>query len=145
MYKWFKWRISDLRSVSARVNARGYPWAKGCNSSASQWLFGEQVRLCSGDSKVHFGTIVEGSWGGGGGGGGVRGVLGGSSGLPRYSSFKAYNEFQDVLNMSLNKFRAKNPRSQVLSKCVCLCFTPSSVLFVFTDWCHSVRVAALHS
>ena len=81
IYKWFKWRINDLRSVSARVNARGYPCAKGCNSSASQWLSGEQVRLCSGHPKVHFGTIVEGSWGGGGGGGGV---LGGSSGLPHY-------------------------------------------------------------
>ena len=66
VYKWFKWRISDLRSVSARVNARGYPCAKGCNSSASQWLSGEQVRLCLGHPKVHFGTIVEGSWGGGG-------------------------------------------------------------------------------
>ena len=63
MYKWFKWRISGLHSVSARVNARGYPCAKGCNSSASQWLSGEQVRLCSGHPKVHFGTIVEGSWG----------------------------------------------------------------------------------
>ena len=64
MYKWFNWCIIDLRSVSARVNARGYPCAKGCNSSASQWLSGEQVRLCSGHPKVHFGTIVEGSWGG---------------------------------------------------------------------------------
>ena len=64
MYKWFKWCMSDLRSVSALVNARGYPCAKGCNSSASQWLSGEQVRLCSGHPKVHFGTIVEGSWGG---------------------------------------------------------------------------------
>ena len=45
------------------MNARGYPCAKGCNSSASQWLCGEQVRLCSGHLKVHFGTIVEGSWG----------------------------------------------------------------------------------
>ena len=63
MYKWFKWCISDLRSISAQVNARGYPCAKGCNSSASQWLCGEQVRLCSGHLKVHFGTIVEGSWG----------------------------------------------------------------------------------
>ena len=78
MYKWFKWRISDLRSVSARVNARRYPCAKGCNSSASQWLSGEQVRLYLGDPKVHFGTIVEGSWWGGGG------VLGGPSGLCHY-------------------------------------------------------------
>ena len=45
------------------MNARGYPCAKGCNSSASQRLSGEQVRLCSGHPKVHFGTIVEGSWG----------------------------------------------------------------------------------
>ena len=52
-----------------QVNARGYPCAKGCNSSASQWLSGEQVRLCLGHPKVHFGTIVEGSSGGGGGGG----------------------------------------------------------------------------
>ena len=64
MYKWFKWCISDLRSVRARVNTRGYPCAKSCNSSASQWLSGEQVRLCSGHPMVHFGTIVEGSLGG---------------------------------------------------------------------------------
>ena len=32
---------------------------------------GEQVRLCSGHPKVHFGTIVEGFWGGWLGGGGV--------------------------------------------------------------------------
>ena len=66
---WFKWCISDLRSVSARMNARGYPCAKGYNSSASQWLSGGKVKLCSGHPKVHFGTIVEGSWGVGGGGG----------------------------------------------------------------------------
>ena len=66
MYKWFKWCVNDLCSVSARVNARGYPCAKGYNSSASQWLSREQVRLCSGHLKVHFGTIVEGSWGVGG-------------------------------------------------------------------------------
>ena len=64
MYKWFNWCIIDLCSVNARVNTRGYPCAKGCNSSASQWLSGEQVRLCLGHPKVHFGTIVEGSWGG---------------------------------------------------------------------------------
>ena len=62
MYKWFKWCISDLCSVSDWLKARGYPCAKGYNSSASQWLSGEQVRLCSGHPKVHFGTIVEGSW-----------------------------------------------------------------------------------
>ena len=45
------------------MKARGYLCAKGCNSSASQWLSGEQVRLCSGHPKVHIGTIVEGSWG----------------------------------------------------------------------------------
>ena len=70
MYKRFKWCISDRRSVSDRLKARGYPCAKGYNSSASQWLSGEQVRLCSGHPKVHFGTIVEGSWGWRGGGGG---------------------------------------------------------------------------
>ena len=70
MYKQFKWCISDRRSVSDRLKARGYPCAKGYNSSASQWLSREQVRLCSGHPKVHFGTIVEGSCGGGGGGGG---------------------------------------------------------------------------
>ena len=69
MYKWFKWCISDRRSVSDWLKARGYPCAKGYNSSASQWLSGEQARLCSGHPKVHFGTIVEGSGGGGGGGG----------------------------------------------------------------------------
>ena len=37
------------------------------NSSASQWLSGEQVILCSGHPKVYFGTIVEGSCGGWGG------------------------------------------------------------------------------
>ena len=65
------------------MNARRYPCAKGYNSSASQRLSGEQVRLCSGHPKVHFGTIVEGSWRGmgGGGGGGGGGVHGGSSGL----------------------------------------------------------------
>ena len=47
--------------------ARGNPCAKGCNSSASQWLSGEQVRLCLGHPKVHFGTIVGSFWGGGGG------------------------------------------------------------------------------
>ena len=52
------------------MNARGYPCAKGYNSSASQWLSGEQVRLCPGHPKVHFGTIAEGSLGRGGGGGG---------------------------------------------------------------------------
>ena len=67
MYKQFKWCISDRRSVSDRLKARVYPCAKGYNSSASQWLSGEQVRLCSGHPKVHFGTIVEGSGGRGGG------------------------------------------------------------------------------
>ena len=81
MYKWYKWCISDLRSVRDRLKARGYPCAKGYNSSASQWLSGEQVRLCSGHPKVHFGTIVEGSWGRGGGG-----VHGRSTGLPDYQS-----------------------------------------------------------
>ena len=52
------------------MNARGYPCAKGYNSSASQWLSGEQVRLCPGHPKVHFGTILEGSWGESGRGGG---------------------------------------------------------------------------
>ena len=42
---------------------------KGYNSSASQGLPGEQMRLYSGHLKVHFGAIVEGSWGGWGGGG----------------------------------------------------------------------------
>ena len=78
MYKRFKWCVSDWRSVSDRLKTRGYPCAKGCNSSASQWLSGEQVRLCSGHPKVHFGTIVEGSWGGG------RGVHGRSPGLHDY-------------------------------------------------------------
>ena len=62
MYKLLKWCISSLRSVSAWVNARGYPCAKGYNSSASQWLSGEQVRLCPGHPKVHLGTIVAVSW-----------------------------------------------------------------------------------
>ena len=84
MYKWFKWRISDRRSVSDRLKARGYPCAKGYNSSASQWLSGEQVRLCSGHPKVHFWTIVQGGWGGGWGGGRVHSR---SSGLPDYMSF----------------------------------------------------------
>ena len=66
MYKWFKWCISDMRSVSDWLKARGYPCAKGYNSSASQWLSAEQVRLFSGHPKVHFGTIVEGSLEGGG-------------------------------------------------------------------------------
>ena len=35
--------------------------------AACQWLSREQVRLCSGQPKVHFGTIVEGSWEGGDG------------------------------------------------------------------------------
>ena len=76
MCKWVKWCISDLRSVSDWLNSRGYPFAKGYNSSASQWLSGEQVRLFLGHYKVHFGTLVEGTWGGmrgswttGGGGG----------------------------------------------------------------------------
>ena len=34
MYKWFEWCIRDLRSVSGRGNARGYPCTKGYNSSA---------------------------------------------------------------------------------------------------------------
>ena len=54
------------------MNTRGNPCAKGYNSSASQWLSGEQVRLCSGQPKV--GTFWDHSgrfrWGGGGGGGG---------------------------------------------------------------------------
>ena len=54
MYKWFKWCISDLPSVSDWLNARGYPCAKGYNSSASQRLSGEQVTLCSGHPRVHF-------------------------------------------------------------------------------------------
>ena len=82
MYKRFKWCISDRRSVSDRLKARGEPCAKGYNSSASQWLSGEQVRLCSGHPKVHFGTAVEVSWGGGGGGGGE--VHSRSSELPDY-------------------------------------------------------------
>ena len=65
---------SDRRSVSDRPKARGYPCAKGYNSSASLWLCEEQVRLRSGHPKVHFGTIVEGS-GRGGGGGGVHQVV----------------------------------------------------------------------
>ena len=44
----------------------------------SQWLSGEQVRLCSGHPKVHFGTIVEGSLAGGGEGGGCTGDPAGS-------------------------------------------------------------------
>ena len=47
MYKWFKGCICDLRSVSDQLIARGSPCAKGYHSSASQWLYGEQVRLCS--------------------------------------------------------------------------------------------------
>ena len=70
---------SELGSVSDYLNARGCPFAKGYNSSASQWLSGEQVRLCSGHPKVNFGTLVVGSWGReggvGGGGGGAQGVL----------------------------------------------------------------------
>ena len=73
MYKRFKWCLSDRRAVSDRLKVRGYPCAKGYNSSASQWLSGEQVRLCSGHPKVRFGTIVEGSWEEWGGGGGVGG------------------------------------------------------------------------
>ena len=69
MYKRFKWCISDRRSVSDRLKARGCPRAKGYNSSASQWLSGEQVRLCLGHPKAHFETIAEGSCGRGGGGG----------------------------------------------------------------------------
>ena len=67
-----------MRSVSDRLKARGYPCAKGYNSSASQSLSGEQVRLCSGHPKVHFGTIVEGSggWGQGVGGGCIWGPPG---------------------------------------------------------------------
>ena len=84
MYKWFKWcvTVSDLRSVSDRWT-RGYPCAKGYNSSTSQWLSGQQKRLCSRHPKVHFGTIVEGFWkgregaaGGGGGGGSTGGPTG---------------------------------------------------------------------
>ena len=71
MNKWFKLCISDLRSVSDWLNSRGYPCAKGYNSSASQWLSGEQVRLCLGYPKVFFGTIIEGSLGVGG----AQGVL----------------------------------------------------------------------
>ena len=66
--------------MTGALKAREYPCAKGYNSNASQWLSGEQVRLCSGHPKVHFGTIVEGSWGEGGGLGG--GVHGRSPGLP---------------------------------------------------------------
>ena len=66
--------LSDLRSVSDWLNARGYPCAKGSNSSASQSLSGEQVGLYSGHPKVHFGSIVEGSLRGGGGGGEVQGA-----------------------------------------------------------------------
>ena len=66
MHMWFKWSLNDLRSVSDGLNSRGYFCAKGYNSSASQWLSWEQVRMCSGHPKVHFGTIVEGSWGRGG-------------------------------------------------------------------------------
>ena len=59
-----------MRSVSDWLNARGYPCAKGDNSIASQWLSGEQMRLCSGHSKVHFVNIVVGFWKWEGGGGG---------------------------------------------------------------------------
>ena len=86
MYKRFKWCISDRRSVSNRLKARGYPCAKGYNSSASQWLSGEQVRLCSGHPKVHFGTIVEGSLGGGGGGGCTVGPPGSLTTISRQST-----------------------------------------------------------
>ena len=65
--------LGDAFRTSDRLKARGYPCAKGYNSSASQWLSGEQVRLCSGHPKVHFGTKLEGSSGGGGGGGGGEG------------------------------------------------------------------------
>ena len=67
-----------MLSFSDWLNARGYPCIKGFHSSASLWLSGEQVRLCSGHPKVHFGTIVVGSWGDGGGGGvgGGEGALG---------------------------------------------------------------------
>ena len=77
-YNWFKWCISDLRSVSDLLNARGSPCTKSYKSSASQWLSGEQVRLRSGHPKVQFGTIVEGSWKGGVGGVGCTVALSGS-------------------------------------------------------------------
>ena len=69
MHKCFKWCISNLRSVSDWLKAREYPCANGYNSSAPQGLSGEQVRLCSGHPRKHFGIIVEGSWEEGGGGG----------------------------------------------------------------------------
>ena len=43
------------------------------------------MRLCSGHPKIHFGTIVEGSWKGGGGGGG--GTVGPPGSLTKCTSF----------------------------------------------------------
>ena len=83
MDKWFKLCSSDPCSVSDWLNARGYPCTKGYNSSASQWLSEEEVRLCFGHPKVHFRTIVEGFLGlGEVGGGGV--VHSGSFRIPDY-------------------------------------------------------------
>ena len=82
MYKWFKWCVSDLRPVSDWLNSRGYPCIKGHNSSASQRLSGEQVRLCSGHHKAHFWDHSERFLGCGGWGCTGRG--GGSSRLSHY-------------------------------------------------------------
>ena len=97
MYKWFKWCISDRGSVSDRLKARGYPCAKGYNSSASQWDSGEQMKLSSGHPTVHFGIIVEGSLGEGvgrvrgGGGRGGRCTVGPPGSLTNVVEKSAYN------------------------------------------------------
>ena len=72
-------------AVSDWLNAGGFPSAKGYNCIASRWLSEEQVRLCSGHPKVHFGTTVEGSWRG-------RGVHGESSGLSHNDALLTVSE-----------------------------------------------------
>ena len=71
------------------------------------------MRMCSGHPKVHFGTIVEGSWGGGGWGGCTVGPLGSlTTGVTTVAStwfipsdlFRSYSQTYDrVANFSQNK------------------------------------------
>ena len=81
--------------------------------------------MCSGHPKVHFGTIVEGSWGRRGGR-----VLGGSSGLPHYL----------VTPFTRGHASWRSSQITVLQVIPHHCLVPSSVLTTFKGCILCLRV-----
>ena len=132
------------------MNARGYSCAKDCNSSESQWLSGEQVRLCSGHPKVHFGTIVEGSWGtgggGGGGGGGARWLLRAPSLIdlqPLSQCGSMYNSLSRSVSEMHNNGGGTLSNQETTEAVNSRFFLPAHVVLRFLAFCCSHRLSAL--